>query len=220
MALIAAAARWLLLLGSVLGVAATFLPAWRTDAWWVRYLDYPRLQILALLLAALPLMLVPTLRWRRQPWIGWAAAAGLALAAGWNAWLLSPYLAPLAAAWTAPQAPGGSCDAGRRLRVLAANVQMSNTHDHKLLEIVRQADPDIAWFQETDAWWEEELSPLAAFMPHGVAEAQANYFGVHLFSKLPLQDARVRRLTGSRNPSVTLPGSGTVKLYAVHPRPP
>ncbi len=59
MVLIAAAVRWLLLLGSVLAVAATFLPAWRTDVWWVRYLDYPRLQISALLLAALSLMLVP-----------------------------------------------------------------------------------------------------------------------------------------------------------------
>lgn len=224
MSLIAAVLRWLLVAVSVSGLVATVLPTWRTDTWWVRYLDYPRLQVTALLLAALLLMVSPSLRWRGRAWIGWGAAACLAAAVVWNARLLSPYLAPQVSAWPAPQAPAGQCDAGRRLRVLSVNVQMTNRQDRRLLDMVREADPDIAWFQEANDRWVDELAPLAETMPHSVAEARANYYGFYLLSKLPLQDAEVRRLTGSRNPSVfasvTLPAGGTVRLYALHPRPP
>ena len=101
---------------------------------------------------------------------------------------------------------------------------MTNQHDARLLDMVRQAAPDIAWFQETDSWWEQELSPLSAIMPNGAAKALPNYFGVHLFSKLPLEDVHVQTLTNSRNPSViataTLPSGRKVRVHAIHPRPP
>ena len=68
------------------------------------------------------------------------------------------------------------------------------------------------------------MSQLGEHMPHGVAKAQPNYFGVHLFSKLPLADAQIRFLTNAADPSVfadaMLPSGQTVKVYAIHPRPP
>ncbi|RZL41595.1 MAG: endonuclease [Variovorax sp.] len=199
---------------------ATVLPAWPTDRWWVRYLDFPRLEVLAAMAVALALLILLP---RRGRW-SWCGAAVLAAAIAWDAVLLAPYVAPLALPWPAPEVVSGQCAVGERLRILTVNVQMTNQHDHRLLEFVRQADPDIAWFQETDAWWEGELAPLSASMPHGVAQAQENYFGVHLFSRLPLKDTKIRQLTGSRNPSVfttvTLPSGDLVKLYAIHPRPP
>ncbi len=145
-------------------------------------------------------------------------------AISWNVVVLAPFVLPVFALGPSPEVAASRCSADRRLRVLTVNVQMGNHHDHRLLEIVRNADPDVAWFQETDAWWESELAPLAETMPHGVSEAQDNYFGVHLFSRLPLGDAEIRHLTNSRNPSVfaaaTLPSGDEIKLYAIHPRPP
>lgn len=101
---------------------------------------------------------------------------------------------------------------------------MTNRHDHRLLNIVKQAEPDVVWFQETNDWWKHELEPLKRLMPYDVAKPQPNYFGVHLFSKLPLVDPQIRDLTGSHNPSVftgiRLPSGDTIRLYAIHPRPP
>lgn len=72
--------------------------------------------------------------------------AALGAACAYDAALLAPYT-PLAA----QQQVAASCPGGNRLRLLEANVQMTNRHDHRLLNIVRRAAPDVAWFQETDA---------------------------------------------------------------------
>jgi endonuclease/exonuclease/phosphatase (EEP) superfamily protein YafD len=210
------AIRSLLLLLALAGVAVTSLPAFNGDRWWIRVLDFPRIEFLiAMAAVALLLVLLP-----RRTWLSWVAVVALAGACAYDAVLLAPYSPLVAPQQIATQ----SCPDGNRLRLLEANVQMTNEHDHRLLDIVRQVAPDVAWFQETDSWWEQELTPLGAEMPYGVAKAQPNYFGVHLFSKLPLSDSQVHYLTDSRNPSVfasvRLPSGETVKLYAIHPRPP
>lgn len=224
MVLLRPAARWGLLLLALAGLTATALPAWPTDLWWVRFLDFPRLQFLGVALAGLLAALAFGRRWRERAWMGACTAAAFTVAAAWNAAVLWPYLIPLFAAWPPPQVAAGSCGPGNRLRVLSVNVQRSNTHTTRLLDMVREADPDVAWFQEVDARWEHELSPLSASMPHGIADVQANYFGVHLYSKLRLIEPTVRYLTGSRNPSVftavAMPSGALARLYAVHPRPP
>lgn len=211
-----AAIRCLLLLLALAGVAATILPGVDGDTWWIRVLDFPRLEFLITMAAvALLLALLP-----RRTWLSWMAVVALAGACAYDAALLAPYT-PLAAQ---QQVTAASCPDGNRLRLLEANVQMTNRHDHRLLDVVQQTAPDVAWFQETDAWWENELAPLAADMPHGVAKPQPNYFGVHLFSRLPLIDPDIHHLTGSRNPSVftgvRLPSGQAVRLYGIHPRPP
>lgn len=209
-----------LLVVSVLLLVATVLPVIPTDTWWVRFLDYPRLQLTIVMLPVLVAVLITPGRTRMR----WLAATCSVVAIAWNAVLLGPYLVLLVAPWPEPEVGAGQCPADRRLRVLTVNVQMGNHQDRRLLEMVRRVDPDIAWFQETNAWWEAELAPLSEMMPHGVAEAQDNYFGIHLFSRLPLEDTAVNYLTNSRNPSAfataTLPSGDKVRLYAIHPRPP
>ena len=215
-------ARWALLLLAAAGVALTMLPLLPGDAWWIRYPDYPRLQIGAGMVAVLTLLLL--LPYPRREWPVLLGAVALLAALAESGVRLAPYLAPAAVDWpqTVPGAP--DCPADRRLRVLAANVQMTNQVDHRLLDMVRRTDPDVAWFQETNARWEQELSPLAEGLPHGVKQIQDNFYGVHLFSRLTLSRTEVRTLTNSANPSVTtdveLPSGDRVRLYAIHPRPP
>ncbi len=224
--MIAVAIRWLLLLLAVLALLAAAVPALSVDTWWVRYLDFPRLQFLIPMLVLLGATVLAAwlLPGCVRGWSGMVTVVALLVGIVWDAVLLGPYLLPPMLGLPPVAVAAGSCPTADRLRVLEANVQMTNKQDHRLLEMVRAADPDIAWFQETNAWWEQELSPLTSIMPYGKVEAQPNYFGVHLFSKLPLRDPAVRNLTNSRNPSVftavALPSGDVVKLYAVHPRPP
>lgn len=208
--------RWLLMLLALAGVFVTAMPGLHGNTWWIRYLDFPRLEfMIAMAVVAFGFALLP-----RRTWPATVALLAIIGAIAYDFIVLIDYtrLQPkleLAAA---------SCPEDHRLRLLEVNVQMTNRHDHRLLNIVRQADPDVAWFQETNAWWEQELAPLKQQMPHDVAEAQPNYFGVHLFSKLPLVDPEIHDLTASHNPSIftgiRMPDGETVKLYAIHPRPP
>ncbi|HQT77505.1 MAG: hypothetical protein B7Z80_10875 [Rhodospirillales bacterium 20-64-7] len=210
------AIRWFLLLLALGGVAVTTIPGVNDDTWWIRYLDFPRLEFLvAMVIVAVLLVLL-----RPRTWLSWIAVAALVGCSVYDAKVLAQFT-PL----TAPQeATAQSCPEGNRLRLLEVNVEMTNHHSHKLLNMVRQVDPDVAWFQETNDWWEHELAPLGSTMPYSAQQAQPNYFGVHLFSRLPLVDPAVHDLTGSHNPSVftgiRLPSGAVIRLYAIHPRPP
>ncbi|HEX2941913.1 MAG TPA: endonuclease/exonuclease/phosphatase family protein, partial [Rhodopila sp.] len=208
--------RWFLLLLALAGVAVTAIPGVNSDTWWIRYLDFPRLEFLvAMAIVAVLLALL-----RPRTWLTFVAVAALLGSCAYNAKLLARFT-PL----VAPQEQAAaSCPEGNRLRLLEVNVEMTNRHSHKLLDMVKQVDPDVAWFQETNDWWEHELAPLGDTMPYSSQQTQPNYFGVHLFSKLPLVDPAVHDLTGSHNPSVftgiRLPSGATIRLYAIHPRPP
>ncbi len=207
--------RFLLWVAALAGVAVTVLPALSGDTWWIRALDFPRLQfLLAMLATALLLLFLPG-----KGWTGWALLAALSAACAYDASVLARYAPPV----EDEQVPA-ACPADARLRVLEANVQMTNRCDGRLLRMVQQADPDLAWFQETDRWWEQELAPLSASMPFEAAQPQSNYYGVLLLSKLRLDGQQVQDLTGSRNPAVftgaVMPSGQSIRLYAIHPRPP
>ncbi len=208
--------RVLLFATALAGVAVTIMPALSGDTWWIRYLDFPRLQFLLAMLAAALLLL---LFFPGKAWTEWALLAALSAACAYDASVLVRYAPPIGAV----QVPA-ACPADARLRVLEANVQMSNRPDDRLLRMVQEADPDLAWFQEIDRWWEQKLVPLEQSMPFKAAQPQSNYYGVLLLSKLRLDGQRVLDLTGTHNPAVftgaVMPSGQEISLYAIHPRPP
>jgi len=129
--------RFLLWVAALAGVAVTVLPALSGDTWWIRALDFPRLQfLLAMLASVLLLLFLPG-----KGWTGWTLLAALSAACAYDASVLARY---------APPVEGGqvsaACPADARLRVLEANVQMTNRRDGRLLRMVQEADPDLAWF--------------------------------------------------------------------------
>jgi endonuclease/exonuclease/phosphatase (EEP) superfamily protein YafD len=208
-------ARWLLILLALIGIAATIIPAVPGHIWWVRYFDFPRIQILIASAAIWVLLLLVS--GGRASRLALLALAG---AIAYQAYVLYPYtsLAP------PNEIATETCAPGNRLRLLAVNIRMTNEHDNRLLSIVRQVDPDVAWFQEVDEWWLQNLAPLAATMPYHIAQAQPNYFGAALYSRYPLIDPQINFLTGSHDPAVfagiRLPSDQPIRLYALHPRPP
>ena len=75
---------------AALMAAATVLPAWPTSRWWVRVLDFPRLQLVALGGLSLGL-LAPSLVSGRSA-LAFAAAAIALLCILWHGWRIFPYL--------------------------------------------------------------------------------------------------------------------------------
>ncbi len=208
--------RGLLALLSLL-VLVTILPVFESDEWWVRIWDFPRLQIAALLHIALAGLAYFGQRGGRIYWI--AILSGVA-ALGWQAWHVARYL-PL---WPVEVASTERCSPGRQLRLLNANVLLTNRDYAALLALIRETDPDIVLLLEPGADWDRALRPLRRAYPHRVSQPLPNTYGIMLLSKLPLENPRIRYLLQPHVPSlkagVRLPSGEIVDLYAVHPEPP
>ncbi len=200
---------------ALLVIVATALPLVRSRAWWVRGFDFPRLQ-----LAIIALVLL--LAW---PWLGPRDPAGLLLAAALlaslalQAWRIWPYtrLHRVQTQWARESSAG-------RLRVMVANVLQDNRHAETLRQQLEQQAPDLFLAVETDAWWERELAPVETALPYTVKAVQDNTYGMLLYSRYPLHQARVRYLIEDDVPSIVarveVPVAQAVTLFCLHPRPP
>jgi len=199
-------------------IVASALPLWETDTWWVRYLDFPRMQFAALIVVFWALM-------AGLGGIGRGAARWLTLLAvlalGYHGYRLWPYQ-PLAAKMD----PGlASCAPEERLSILVANVQRSNRQAEEVIALAREQDPDLFLVLETNEWWDEALSALDASYDHHQQDipSEATYYGMHVFSRHPFASAEMRFPFGADTPyfdGVVEHPAGQVRVLGVHPRPP
>ncbi|MCQ4295164.1 endonuclease/exonuclease/phosphatase family protein [Pseudomonas stutzeri] len=207
----------ILLVATGFFVLVTLLPLWRSPAWWVRVWEFPRLQ-LGTLLAALLIALGMLLDYN-EPWHALATAAvGASLV--YQLWWIAPYTR----LWhnevlrAAPDAPGP------RIRVMAANVLGPNRASDRLLALVREYRPDVLVTLETDQWWEAQLEQLAEDYPHSIRCPQDNLYGMHVYSRLPLEEPELCFLVEDDVPSmharVRVNDALSVRMHFLHPAPP
>jgi endonuclease/exonuclease/phosphatase (EEP) superfamily protein YafD len=202
-------------LGALL-VVATALPMWKRQSWWVRGFDFPRLQITAALVVVGIAHAVVADRgpWAYALWF----AMGLSLAVQLRR--MAPYTRLASPQVQASEAP----DPDNGIRLLFANVLQDNANFQGLLEIVREADPDLVLALETDDKWANALAVLSRTHPHAVLHPLGNTYGMLLYSRLELLDAQVRFLIQADVPSiharVRLHSGREVQLHCLHPRPP
>lgn len=197
-------------------VAAAMLPWIRQGDWWIRVFDFPRLQ-----LAALGILLLLGYRLVDSGPVGWLMQAAVLAATAYQLWRIRPFT-PLVARQVADADPD---EAGRsRVKVMVANVLMSNRRDARLIALIREHQPDLLLVVETDAWWEERLRAIEADYPYTLKHPLPNTYGMLLFSRLRLIRPEVRFLVEDDVPSVftavALPDCPNFRFYGVHPRPP
>lgn len=195
----------------------TLLPLWRQRSWWVRIWEFPRLQLavlMAALLAAQGLLLDYA-----QPWhYLLPALTGACLA--YQLWWIAPYTR----IWRNEVLPAAPGTEGPRLRVMASNVLGHNRQSARLLELVRQYRPDVLVALETDHWWETQLDQLGEDYPHSIRCPQDNLYGMHVYSRLPLEEPEVSFLVEDDVPSmhacVRVSDALAVRMHFLHPAPP
>ena len=201
-----------------LAVVASIIPIWRTTRWWVRIWDFPRFQIA--LLALVVLAVAPLLRPPEGPF-DWMLLGSLVGVLFWQSTWVGPYLPG------APR-PVKSCEGvveSNRIALLTTNVLQKNRDVHRLIEIIREADPDLVLAVEVDEWWAERLSEgLTARYPNKISYPLSNGYGLALFTRLELIEPRVQFVLDEAIPSVKtgvrLRSGSIVEIYGVHPRPP
>jgi endonuclease/exonuclease/phosphatase (EEP) superfamily protein YafD len=199
----------------VLVAPGVILPLVKGPQWWLRMFDFPRVQVLVLLLFVL---LYFVFRRRQVSRSGHVLLGALAVLCVVQLVQIFPYT--VFAPEQVVRAEGGD----RPVSIFIANVYQWNRHSDGLIAQIKEASPDLILFTETDAWWTEEMRWLAESHPHHLLRAQDNTYGLNFYSKMPLVDAQLRTLVDDSVPSirafVTLPDGGGFWFLGLHPRPP
>ncbi|MBN8414292.1 endonuclease/exonuclease/phosphatase family protein [Halomonas denitrificans] len=195
--------------------AATLIARIPTHWWWLRACEFPRLQLgLAALLCALASPLASPLL---TPWLMIVALVVAIIQAG--------YVLPWTPLWPVQVKSAEDDVADRCLTLMVANVLTPNRNSDGLLKLVRDHEPDMLLTLESDDWWGSQLDEgLADSYPHAVRVPLDNLYGMHLYSRRPLHDTKVKWLIQDDIPSihcgVELPSGEQIRFHALHPRPP
>src|SRR5690606_11509889 len=187
----------------------------RTDQWWVRIFDFPRMQVLLIVVAAL----IPLIAFYDHASLFDRILIGLlVIAVVVQVWHIFPYT-PIARVQVKD-----ARKVGFPIRLFIANVEQDNQRSSELLQQIEEADPDIVLLSEMDDRWTGEMRSIQHDLPHTILHSQNNTYGLCLYSRWPLADQEVRSLVDPEIPSirtrVQFDIGRSIMLFGVHPRPP
>lgn len=210
------------MLDIVLGIAAaalliaTVIPFIRMRYWWVRGFDFPRLQFatLAILVGVIAGV------WGESDWRWLSVAACVVVTI-----IQGAHILPWTPLWPKPVRTATCGEEMRYITLLIANVLTPNRNAQGLLRQIHEHQPEVVLTLESDAWWGEQLEwSLGAEWPYSVKVPLDNLYGMHLYSRAPLEDAEVKWLIQSDIPSIHtwlhMECGARIRLHALHPRPP
>lgn len=195
----------------------TLAPLSRSEIWWIRGWDFPRMQ---LFVAMVVLVIVEFIFWdlsiTRNLIILTLGVLG-ALYLGW--WIL-----PYTRFYKKEVKEALELDPKNKIRIMVANVLITNRNVEKLLALIDENDPDIMVTLETDIWWQKKLDVLEEEYPFTIKCPLENTYGMHVYSKYMLLDTKISFLIEEDVPSmsarVVLPSGEKVLIYFLHPAPP
>jgi len=196
---------------------ATLVPLSRRTGWWIRDLDFPRLQIT---IVALGVLLAQLLVDDLADPVSQGLIAINALCLGYQAWWILPYTR----LYPHEVKAALGVDEAERIRILTANVLTPNRNTEALIGLIREHQPDIFVTLETDAWWQERLDVLEKDYPFSLKCPLDNLYGMHVYSRLALEDTAIQFLVEDDIPSMhalaVLPSGRRVRIHFLHPAPP
>lgn len=199
-------------------ILATLMPLSVRREWWIRALDFPRLQIAILALLWL-------IGWyfavqNSGIWLSTLAVCVSCVLIYQCTWIL-PHteLHTQEVSLYSPDQHGEA----PTIKIMSSNVLMTNRNSAPLLELIYKHQPDIVITLESDQWWQDQLDTIEHY-PHRLACPLDNLYGMHVFSRLPLHDSATEFLVESDKPSmrtrIDVSHGVSVHLHVVHPAPP
>lgn len=188
----------------------------RRDEWWIRFADFIHLQLTVLsLFSWLFLMLFSNLHGLNLIFI----IVGVPLTI-LHLFIILPYTF----LYGKQVKKSRKRDAEMNISILEANVLMYNVAYDLLLNLISEKTPDLVIAIETDKKWEKALDTLTEGYPYQIKYPRDNTYGLHLYSKLPLQDEKIDFLVEDDIPSiqtkVKLRSGNLISVVVLHPKPP
>ncbi|MFB9056322.1 endonuclease/exonuclease/phosphatase family protein [Mariniflexile ostreae] len=187
------------------------------DYWWIRGFDFPRIQISVLIL--LNIILAGFVYSFMQPWHFFMLGI-LIMCLIYQLSLIFPYT--VLAKKQVLNYTGS--ENKNQISILVSNVLMTNREYQKLIDLIELKKPDLFLTLESDEGWEQALNKLEDTYKYSVKVPLKNLYGMHLYSKLALEDMEVHYLVEEDIPSiqgfVRLENNLKAKIHCLHPRPP
>ena len=204
----------------ILAGLVVFVSVWgllALDHWWIRGVDFPRIQILVIGLVSLIGLLVLAPQWE-----SWDIILLLALiaAVGLQLRMILPYTR----LWKKEVRQALPIDDAVQLKLMVSNVLTPNNNTQALVDLVQQKQPDVLITLESDQKWQDALTVIEPDYPYTVKVPLDNLYGMHLYSKFELIDPEIKYLLIDDIPSIhtqlRLPNDEVIWLYCLHPMPP
>ena len=200
----------------------TFVTIWGwmpLDNWWVRVVEFPRIQIMVLGVVAWAAMILFYSEWQIGQWLLFLA---LSLTLVYQLRMVLPYTQ----LWK-KEVQNATDDpklAEHQIKIMVSNVLTPNEQKQDLVNLVNDKKPDILIALETDKKWERALEQIEPDYPYTVKVPLDNLYGMHLYSKLELIDPEIKYLIIDDIPSIhsqlRLQSGRVIWLYCLHPMPP
>ncbi|WP_227430012.1 endonuclease/exonuclease/phosphatase family protein [Psychrobacter sp. I-STPA6b] len=187
------------------------------DHWWVRGVDFPRIQFIVLAVVAWLGMVVFATHWQGVQWLLFVA---LNLALIFQLRMVLPYTR----FWKKEVKTAQQKADAIQLKIMVSNVLTPNDNTQALIDKVQQKQPDILMTLESDQKWEQALTQIESDYPYSVKVPLDNLYGMHLYSKFELIEPQVKYLIVDDIPSIhtqlRLSADKVIWLYCLHPMPP
>lgn len=197
-------------------IILNLLPLSANQHWMFRVWDFGRIQLLILEIIAI---LIGWAFLTSHNWFYYLIQSLLVVVAIQNIWLLIPFTPLYRVHRKKP-----SQHASKLLSVLSVNVYQFNTEYHLLIDLIKKCQPDMVLTLESNADWEEALRVLEKDFPHIHKETLENTYGMHFYSKIPIETARTDHFVSDDIPSFEIklkaPNGSGFTFFGVHPPPP
>ncbi|MFD2516349.1 endonuclease/exonuclease/phosphatase family protein [Salinimicrobium flavum] len=182
--------------------------------WFVKIMDFPRLQYLIISLICLITLLFIKRKWTITYVL---IVLGLLFSILIQSLKIGPYLLGKKVV------PDVQIQEKERfsVKIIIANVLMTNRSSDEFLKLINKNEPHVVLAMEVNDWWVKELSILEESFPYKMEYPLDNAYGLLLYSKLPLTNPEIKFLKHSDVPSfhatMTLPGGEEFSFHGIHP---
>jgi endonuclease/exonuclease/phosphatase (EEP) superfamily protein YafD len=206
----------------VIGIIAALLslfPLIAADYWWIRIFDFPHIILTSFTVLAIFLYFFTF----KPKWVNDYLYITVLLAC--FAFQFSKFIHYTIFFPVEMEESSDNVSEDQELVLYTANVLQENKRGTNLFIEIREREPDLIVFTETDQRWLEDIrEQVGDRYPYKVEQPQDNTYGMIVYSKLPLYDQSVEFLVDNEIPSihtkVELRTGDLMQLYAVHPTPP
>lgn len=215
---------WLLRCSGSFLLLVTLLPLLSTGKWYVRWWDFPRLQLVVLLFAAIGLAGVLTAKAAEDRTNFFEPLWWTLLLAGAFVWQCS-HILPFSTIWNKEVPETVANESNRSFKIMVANLNYNNHESPQaVMRDLDEEQADILLLIEVDQRWQLQLQSLRKKYRDHYEYIRGEGLGMSIWSNLELQDCQTRHLVSDRRASlwtrITGQNGMVFNFVGVHPTPP
>ncbi len=201
---------------SILAILSILIPAIRNTYWTFRVFDYPRFQKFIILLVLVGAWFFV---FDNPDIYEYSMLVLEAICAGYLFYIIIPYtdFGKTMIDKTLPN-PGEKV-----LDILVCNVYQHNRNYQKLIDLVKEENPSVLFFLETDEEWQNALKTVTDDYEYKIEVPLANTYGLLFYSHFPVKNYEINYLIDDDIPSIVADleyNHQIVRLFGIHPTPP